>query len=1020
MKRLLACISTRTRLAIMVIGLSFLCSVIYSTPASAAEFNLSYIGPASSNDRYNLTGDTTHPRTTLRIPVYFKYNPGIVGVDVFDVYYGRNASDGALFNGYYNKSGPGDGHFNISGFYYESSTGMWRADITAQLTKNYGQLAIPLQDSSLYQFRLRLSNHDGIIAYAGGWASQANQRYRIEYNGKPGGPGGFDEEELRMSLPCDITNDVQLGPGQPHQLILFDLDQPDANGSWSKQIINGGEDIYVAVYDETEGGREVVKYDGPSHNRDHCGDDCMGNNGTLSVTMVMKPGHKYRIRIWRNWVNNLIEYHLPFDNISYATECEPKIDMRAAVDYIDEAGHKRASAQGKYNSQENNKSRSDVFVFDQWGHNARTTWSSEGISPDPAIIRKEDAKVTPGKFLTWWFRAHNVSGYPPPDETDFANFRTTFNGSTSGWDEMTVWPPRRATNWFQPSKRGGKLDRNHPQVTWGCNKWGANCVDHYDWYNKGVSFSESINYHYRYQVRADDAEKTLCQRVRNSWPVGQDWKERFTPWACAYVPYDYPPNQPPPGDGGKDNSGVVPTAREEHNKTKVQAGDDVQFSYSLTNTSGPTVSRQIVYRPYTFILRRGAKLPQNSGQKPYHYAKDWGNGSGSGVGCGGRDIDPGAQSRCEPGVFGTSGKIYPGQTWPVLEKPKYNVSNFWLAQPGDKICSYIAIDNNWSVKNDVSADTFRASNIACVVVTKSPNLNLSGSDSYANKGFQGASVSKSDKVPGTDKRGSYSQYGLLTGTDGVVNFGSAGYTTADNKYHRLACKLSYANTGNVKDDCKDLSGLGSAGLSRSLSMPSPTNATPLTGGSNVDLSNLPSGNYNYTGSVPLNISGNLDKKGKHITIFAEKTDVTITGKIDADAGPYADLSDIPSFTIMAKNIKVNPGVSLITGTYVAKGHFESCKDAKNPADLGMLPNSKCQNKLKVNGAIVSENSPIFRRTFGAGNLQEDNQWKTDRISSTAEWINYTPNLWLTTSNGSSGNQLEGLTTTQVTNLPVRY
>ena len=99
MKRLLACISTRAQLAIMVIGLSFLCSVIYSTPASAAEFNLSYIGPASSNDRYNLTGDTTHPRTTLRIPVYFKYNPGIVGVDVFDVYYGRNASDGALFIG---------------------------------------------------------------------------------------------------------------------------------------------------------------------------------------------------------------------------------------------------------------------------------------------------------------------------------------------------------------------------------------------------------------------------------------------------------------------------------------------------------------------------------------------------------------------------------------------------------------------------------------------------------------------------------------------------------------------------------------------------------------------------------------------------------------------------------------------------------------------------------------------------------------------------------------------------------
>lgn len=1017
MKRLFACVSTRTRLATMVIGLSFLCSIIYSMPASAAEFNLSYIGPASSNDRYNLTSHPKHPRVNLRIPVYFKYNPGTTGVTVKDVYRGEDPGNGARFNGYYYMSGDDDGHFDISNFHYDSSTGLWRTDITARLTEKYGQLAEENSGGAIYQFRLELDDHNGIIAYAKGWASQANKGYRVEYNGTWN--GGLDEEELRMSLPCDITQDVELGPNQPNQLILFDLDQP----RWDHPGTNRGKDIYVTIFDETDG--TVAKhYHGPDHD---CGEDdyqyhgpeCMGENGTLSVRMTMKPGHKYRIKVWPNWVNNLIEYHLPFDNISYATECDPKIDMRAAVDYIDEAGYKRASAQGKYDSQDNNKSNSEVYVFDQWGHNARTTWSDWRASPAPAIIRKEDAKVTPGKFLTWWFRAHNVSGYPTPDKTDFANFRTTFNGSTSGWDEMTVYPPRRATNWFQPLDRGGKLDRNHPQVTWGCNEWGANCVDHYDWYNKGISFDESINYHYRYQVRADDAEKTLCQRVRNSWLVGQDRKERFTPWACAYVPYDYPPNQPPPGGGDKDNSGVVPTAREKHGKSKVQAGDDVQFSYDLTNTSGPTVSRQIVYKSYTFILRREAKLPQNSGQKPYHYAKDWGNVSGNGVGCGGRDIAPGAQSRCEQGVSGTSKRIYPGQTWSVLWEPKYNVSNKWLAQPGDKICSYIAIDNNWSVKNDQSADTFRASNIACVVVTKSPNLNLSGSDSYAKDGFTGSDV-RENIVPGTDKRGSYSQYGLLTGDTKVTNFGSAGYTTAYDKYRSLACKLSYANTGNVKDDCKDLKGLQAAGLSKNpLSTPSSTNAQQLPGGSSVNLSSL-SGSYKTTSSGSLNISGYLGK-GIHITIFAEQADVTITGNIDAYAGPYAKLSDIPSFTIKAKTIKVNPGVSLITGTYVAKGRFESCNGAQDKsADLGMRPDSKCQHKLKVNGAIVSENSPIFRRTFGAGNLQEDNQWKTDRISSTAEWINYTPNLWLTTSNGSSGNQLEGLTTTQVTNLPVRY
>ena len=210
------------------------------------------------------------------------------------------------------------------------------------------------------------------------------------------------------------------------------------------------------------------------------------------------------------------------------------------------------------------------------------------------------------------------------------------------------------------------------------------------------------------------------------------------------------------------------------------------------------------------------------------------------------------------------------------------------------------------------------------------------------------------------------------------------------------------------------------GLSKNLSVPSkPAGATPLPN-KYVTLDALKSGSYYRNGE--LYIGKSELQPGRHITIFV-KGDVDIRGEITNSSNTYTKLSDIPSLTIKAENdIKVEPQVELITGTYVATGRFESCKDANDPADLGMLPppKSKCQQKLKVNGAIVSENSPIFRRTFGAGNLQEDNQWKTDRISSTAEWINYTPNLWLTTSNGSSGNQLEGLTTTQVTNLPVRY
>ena len=1044
MKRLFACVSTRTQLATMVIGLSFLCSIIYSMPASAAEFNLSYIGPASSNDRYNLTSHPKHPRVNLRIPVYFKYNPGTTGVTVKDVYRGKDPGNGARFNGYYYMSGDDDGHFDISNFHYDSSTGLWRTDITARLTEKYGQLAEENSGGAIYQFRLELDDHNGIIAYAKGWASQANKGYRVEYNGTWN--GGFDEEELRMSLPCDITQDVELGPNQPNQLILFDLDQP----RWDHPGTNRGKDIYVTIFDETDG--TVAKhYHGPDHD---CGEDdyqyhgpeCMGENGTLSVRMTMKPGHKYRIKVWPNWVNNLIEYHLPFDNISYATECEPKVDMRTTVDFtksVNKGRFKQLSSYGKYNSNEgkgNNNSIAEVMGYPGGYHFKK--W--EGISPQdsrylPKAIMDSDklqghgGELYPGDVLTWWFRAYNSGGYIVPKEMkmDFANLREGWIDSRPpGWNWNQPEPkPEGGSNWFRPADQGGPLNgSDHRQVMWGCYGWGEKCMD-YKFNNSGFRFNsnypdegvfvtnqEAVEKHYRYIVKSGDAGQTLCQWLRMSWEYN-GWKQRLTPKACVYIPYHYPP---PPDDGPKDkSSGIVPTTIAKQDK--VQAGDTVTFDYMVENPTGPTKTRPFRYHNYTFILKRGASLPADKDDRPT-YPEFW---DGKGVSCrGGRSL--GGQywsGQIDPCVGWDTGRDDEDVVLNVggsnMRSKSYGIyGSGWLAQPGDKICSYIAVDNNWSVKNDQSADTFRASNIACVVVTKSPNLNLSGSDSYANKGFQGASVSKSDKVPGTDKRGSYSQYGLLTGDTKVTNFGSAGYTIADSNYHHLACKLSYANTGNVWDDCKDPNGLPPAGLfKKNLSMPSLTNATLLTGGSNVDLGGLQSGNYK-AGSGSLKIRGHLDK-GRHITIFAEQADVTITGNIDAYAGPYASLSDIPSFTIMAKAIKVNPGVSLITGTYVAKDHFESCNGAqeKGPT-LGV--EGVCKNKLKVNGAIVSENSPIFRRTFGAGNESEDDQWKTNKISSTAEWINYTPNLWLTTSNGSSGNQLEGLTTTQVTNLPVRY
>lgn len=1011
-------------------------TMIISIARGSATMALSNVGPSSPGDRYNLTKDSTHPYTELEVPIYFKDKPGgDVGIQVFDALWG-DSNNGAIFNGGVHIHG--DGHFTINAgdFWYDSSTGYWKAMVRAYLIGN------------IFQFKLQLDRGDGIIAYATGRASQAS----IRYNGRMRDIIGHERKEMQMALPCSFTEPTHLGgPGSPYHLRLYDLD------TWYPWwgTNNGRQPLSVSVYDESDNGRRVAYYDGndPEYQCGQlgAGDDgvygshgCMGENGVLYVEMTMYPDHKYKIVIDNVWKNNLIEYELPFDNIFYNITCEPKVDMRTTVDFTKKptgdskkprTGYKWLSSYGKYNSKENDKSIAEVmgYLGANKPNTPNTLWTWTGNYPHvkgslPKAVMDNNhhkAELYPGDELTWWFRAYNSSGYIVPEEMkmDFTNLREGWIDPRplgQSWNQ-TEPKPEKGSNWFRPADRGGPLNgSDHRQIMWGCYDWGGECYDNVLSFNRRISKEEAVARHYRYVVKSGDAGQTLCQWLRMSWEYN-GWKQRLTPKACVYIPYHYPP---PPDEPKDKSSGIVPTTIAQQDK--VQAGDTVTFDYRVDNPTGPTKTKPFRYHNYTFILKRGASLPADKDDRPT-YPKFW---DGRGVSCkGGRSL--GGQylsGQIDPCVGWDTGRDDEDVVLDVGGSNKRSKSygiyggGGWLAQPGDKICSYIAVDNNWSVTNDEPAKTFRASNIACVVVTKSPNLNLSGSDSYANEGFQGASVSKSDKVPGTDKRGSYSQYGLLTGGTKVTNFGSAGYTTASQANRHLACKLSYANTDKAQGDCNDLKWLKPAGLlKKSLSMPSSTNTTPLSGGSNVDLGGLQSGNYK-AGSGSLKIHGDLGK-GTHITIFAEQADVTITGKIDADVGPYTKLSDIPSFTIMAKNIKVNPGVSLITGTYVAKGHFESCKDAQNgTADLGMLPppKSKCQQKLKVNGAIVSEKSPIFRRTFGAGNDSDDNQWISNNISSTAEWINYTPNLWLTTSNGSSGNQLEGLTTTQVTNLPVRY
>lgn len=970
MKRLLACISTRARLAAMVVGLSLLCSVARSAPTSAIEIKVvsssytnrntarSHLDSMRSvgyvfghgvyiNDQYykpyikSVNGNTV----TIRYKVGVMYQR-------FRTWRGGNRSAFAIVGD--------NGLCPVAGWYVHCPNCQPAFD------------CVKYQDMGHWDHdQTRKGNKCNNPVYPG--AEVIVNTCNYSYATGPGVRNGQPWDTVHRRAPEEVPPWITELFYDMEKSVNIDLSRK----SGEMEVLTDSNKACMYYHDESTSAQYPISYSIAPEGRKIPGDP----NGAL-YCQQMSLKIRWRIRSdWRVKPHTYIGKPNESRNVNQT--------LRTRHDCL-------IRSNAKYDTEEGNGDNACNLVTARpgdllrWDHYLRNDGKEE-IDRNMTVHIDLMTRPKRGQFSESRFRID--WGWPPQD---FAEYRFG-----SG---------------IPPQPGGGTPFFDTPSLL-RRNDWNARrLVD---------------NYH----VTQNDVSNYVCGRV--AWlphtPDDGGWGHSTA--ACAYIPYHYPgcpegdPSCTPnnctmrgdcPG-GTPVKRGVKPSVSAQ--PATVEAGGTATFTYNLNN-AGPTKSKDLRYQAYTFILRSGAGLPDNS-PRTVAYPMSWGA-----VGCGGRHVGWGdyRDGKCAGGISGNT-VVYPGKD--VKMTRQYQVADLgaerWLAQPGDKICSYLALDQRWNVYNDVDSRTFVASNIACVTITKKPSLQLIGSDSYAKEGFTGSDV-RENMVSGTDKRGSYSQYGLLTGDDkpGVTNFGSAGYTTAYDKYRSLACKLSYANTDNAQVNCNDLSRLQPAGLIKpdngKLSTPKWPTSFKSQLASQVSIDPLlTSGDRRRNGSLTIT-GGNLSK-GQHVRLFV-KGDVTISGNISVnEADPiHNSLSDIPSLTVVATgDIRVKHGVSVIAGTYVAGGKFESCKDAQNKTDdLGMKPTSRCQNKLKVNGAIVSVNSPVFRRTFGAGNLQEDDQWKTDRISSTAEWINYTPNLWLTTSNGSSGNQLEGLTTTQVTNLPVRY
>lgn len=638
--------------------------------------------------------------------------------------------------------------------------------------------------------------------------------------------------------------------------------------------------------------------------------------------------------------------------------------------------------------------------------------------------------IRPGATLYWdhWVRNDGPDGIPTTSnvQANINSERSAIGGNGQGSQQVV---DSYLTNWKYVA----------PKTTF--------VNDHNEYLRK-----------WRTVVNQDDVGQKVCQRVSWYWNSWNDARWAYSsPSACAEVPYHYPscddPNDPDckdpypyPSDPGGDctfeggcDDGDKPTQAVNTNtnsdKDEVMTGEDVTFTYNIWNDRGPTKTKDIEYHVYAFLLKGGADLPDNAEDSVIYPL-------GANTGCYGRDVDGNGyvDGRCQQVASGGTGELSPGKS--VKPTQKFTIVDNWLGQPGDQICSYVVLGATWNVYDGVNSGTQLASNIKCVKIGKRPQIQINGSDSYANKGFTG---SKYSDIELNYQRGSYSQYGLLTGSGSSSNFGSAGYTFSKSGNVSKACQLGWANT-----NCgKVIIGFSAGGLTHTFYNAITVTDTASYPGSLSSLSSPSGGGTSYyKASGGTNFSGNLNP-GTRAVVYVNG-DANITGNIIAygaagvsgnlptnpDAGgstnnlnqTFTNLVDIPSLTIVATgDININGSVTTIDANLVSKnGRVITCAGSDGggtKTELG-IGSTQCANKLKINGAVASKESPILHRIFGAGNTidatSNTNQWNNLMNSSSSEWFNYTPNVWLTPYLNGGGDTPNNYTTVQVTNLPVRY
>jgi hypothetical protein len=263
--------------------------------ASHSAHALSSNGPDSadygnSSARYALEDDAQLRVTSSTIPIYYSSNPGTVTVTVNSFSFENNTSPhpSVSFNG---RSGvQSDTAFSVSGFTYDPNTGYFVALITAKMV---GETA---STYNVINWKMSIPGNGIIGTYAANGSNSA-----IEL---PNRCDGYDNSGCgryyNYSLP--FGTQCQAEGNQVVSARIYDGD----NGNGGVQPSN----FSVSVFDETDNKTISHSLSGGE-----------GDGQTATYTFTVQPYHKYRFKVNNVYANNVMQINLPYDGITYLSDC---------------------------------------------------------------------------------------------------------------------------------------------------------------------------------------------------------------------------------------------------------------------------------------------------------------------------------------------------------------------------------------------------------------------------------------------------------------------------------------------------------------------------------------------------------------------------------------------------------------------------------------------------------------------------------------------------------------------------